>query len=90
MSRLLIEIGEVVLQTEAERVRLDGADAAVAEAFRLLAERLERTPFGRSEEFRAHAVGLLETTPLPLDEVLAPNGAARLAEELYRQLVRSR
>lgn len=90
MNRLLLEIGEVVVETEVERLRVEGAEEAVAEAFRLLADRLERTPVGEIESIKAHAVDLLKTSALPLDEVLSPRGAERLADELYRQLVRRR
>jgi len=88
MSRLTLEIGQVVVETEAERVRLEAATPNIQEAFRLLAERLERSPFGRFGEARQYALERLEISALPLDELLSPRGAERLADELYRQLLR--
>lgn len=88
MSRITLEIDEVTLQAEAEREQLEGAAPAIQEAFRLLAERLDRTPFGGSGEARQFSIDLLEITVLPLDELLSPRGAERLADELYRQFLR--
>jgi hypothetical protein len=89
MSRLRLEINEVIVRTEAEREEVEGATPVVREAFRLLAERLERSPFGRSGEAAQYALDRLEVTVLPLDELLSPRGAERLADELYRQLIRN-
>ncbi len=89
MNRLTLDIGEVVVRTEAERSRLERATPTIQEAFRLLGERLDRTPFGAAGAARAYALERLEITALPLDELLSARGAERLADELYRQLVRA-
>lgn len=88
MRRFTLEVGEVVVQTEAERVKLEAATPTIQEAFRLLGERLDRTPFGQFGDARQYAVGRLEIGTVPLDELLSPRGAERLADELYRQLLR--
>jgi len=87
MSRLTIDINQVVVETEAERAKLALAEPAVQEAFRLLGERLARTPFDRFGGGRQHALDRLRTSALSLDELLSSRGAERLADELYRQLV---
>jgi hypothetical protein len=88
VNRFTIEIGEVVVETEAERVQLKAATLTIQEAFRLLAERLDRTPFRQFGEARRYALDRLEISTLPLDELLSPRGAERLADDLYRQLLR--
>jgi hypothetical protein len=88
VSQFTLEIDEVVVLTEAERVELEAAAPAIREAFRLLGERLDRSPFGQFGEARTYAIARLETTAVPLDELLSPRGAERLADELYRQLLR--
>ena len=55
MSRITIDIGHVIVQTEAERVELEKATQAIREAFRVLGERLDRTPFGQFGEARTYA-----------------------------------
>ena len=88
MNRVTIDIAQVVVQTEAERGRLEGATSTIQEAFRLLAQRLDRTPFGPSGEAKVLALECLELGAISLDELLSNRGAERLADELYRQLLR--
>ena len=56
-------------------------------SFRVLGERLDRTPFGQFGEARTYTIDRLELSALPLDELLSPRGAERLADELYQQLL---
>lgn len=86
MSDVLIAIDEVVLQTEAERSQVERAGQALAEAFRLLGKRLERAPAGAGGG-RGAAIALVTTTALPLDELLSPRGAERIADEIYRRIL---
>lgn len=88
MRELMFDIDQVVLRTGAERGQLERVSAAIRDAFRLLGERLERTPFGQSGAAQVYALELLEVSSLALDDLLAPQGAERLADELYRQLAR--
>lgn len=88
MNSITLEIGQVVVLTEAERVKLEQLEPAIREAFRLLSERLDQTPFRQFGEARNYTLDRLELSSLPLDELLSPRGAERLADELYRQLVR--
>lgn len=88
MTDVLLDIAGVTLETEAERARLESAAPAVEEAFRLLAERFRGTPFERFANVRAYAIDRIEVTALPLDELLSPRGAERLADELYQQILR--
>jgi hypothetical protein len=90
MRRITIDIGQVVVQTEAERMELEQATQAIREAFRILGEHLDRTPFGQFGEARTYTLDRLEVSALPLDELLSPRGAERLANELYQQLLRGK
>lgn len=89
MSRIELEVGEVVVETDAERASLDAIAPALREAFRLLAERLDRTPFRGFGEARRRALARIDVTGIVFDELLSPRGAERLADELYRRLLRS-
>jgi hypothetical protein len=88
--RVTLDIGRVTVRTEAGRHHLERVAPAIEEAFRLLATRLEQVPLGRIDEARDRLVSMLEIDVLPLDELLSARGAERLADELYRQLVRNR
>ncbi|HYP07749.1 MAG TPA: hypothetical protein VER03_16070 [Bryobacteraceae bacterium] len=88
MTKLTLEIGEVVVLAEAERAQLIQAEPAIQEAFRLLGQRLDRTPFGQFGEARTFALERVELSALPLDELLSPRGAERLADELYQRLLK--
>lgn len=88
MTQLTIDIERVVIRTEAERTRLDGAPAMVQEAFRILGTRLEQSPLDFSGQGRAHALARLEVSMVQLDELLSTRGAERLADELYHQILR--
>lgn len=90
MTRITLDIGQVVVLTEAERAELERAEPAIREAFRMLGERLDRTPFRQFGEARNYTLERLEVSSLPLDELLSPRGAERLADELYQQILRSK
>jgi hypothetical protein len=88
--RLRLDIGRVTVRTQAERHQVDQVAPAVREAFRLLAEQLERTPAGRLGDEQERVIETLDTSAVPIDELLSPRGAARLADEWYRQLLEPR
>jgi len=88
MSRFELRIDQAVVETEAQAHELRGAEPRIREAFRLLAERLDRTPFRRFAEARELTIETLQVSTLPFDELLGPRGAERLADELYCELGR--
>lgn len=88
MNRFELRIGAIVIETEAEAIQLRAAEPRIQEAFRLLAERLQRTPFRQFGEARELAIENLQLSTLPFDELFGPRGAERLADELYRELAR--
>jgi hypothetical protein len=88
MSRFELRVGAIVIETEAEAIQLRAAEPRIQEAFRLFAERLERTPFRPFGEARELVIENLRLSTLPLDELLGPRGAERLADALYRELTR--
>lgn len=85
--RVTLEIGDVSVRAGAERHTVERVTPAVKEAFRLLAERLHRAPAGSLGDVQERVLGALDTEVVPLDELLSPRGAERLADEWYRQLV---
>jgi len=87
VSRLRVSIDTVTVETDREEIALRDAGPRVQEAFRLLAQRLAATPFRRFGGSRELVVSLMRTEMLPLDELLGPRGAERLADELYRELI---
>lgn len=88
MSTCDLHVDQCVVETEAEEYELRGAEPQIQEAFRLLARRLERTPFRHFGGARDLTIETLRLSPLPFDELLGPRGAERLADELYRELAR--
>jgi hypothetical protein len=87
--RLRLEVGTVVVRAQGERHKVDRVAPAVEEAFRQLAALLERTPAGRFGDVQERVIASLDTGALPLDELLSPRGAERLANEWYRRLMES-
>jgi hypothetical protein len=87
---ITVDIGDVIVRGDAERHRLERVAPAVEEAFRLLAEQLERTPLARFGDARRLLISRLESQLVSLDDLLAPRGAARLAEDIYQRLTRER
>ena len=85
MLRLRIE--EVTVDTSAERAGAEAVPGAIRAAFSLLAERLRRSPFGR-DAIAPLVIERVEIERLSLDELCAPGGAERLADELYQGLAR--
>ena len=85
--RVSVDVGDVVVRTEAERHRLERVAPAVQEAFRALALLLERTPVARFDDEREPLMLALETETIPLDELLTARGAERLADRWYRRLL---
>lgn len=88
MNTVTLDIDLVTVETEAERVQLEEATREIQEAFHILARLLERTPFHQFGDARRHFLEQLRVSALPLDELVSPRGAERLADEMYRQIVR--
>ena len=86
MSYIRLRIADAVVETDVEKHQLQGAEPTLREAFRLLAERLQRTPFHQFGNARELAIESLRVSNLPVDELLGPRGAERLAEQLYDEL----
>ncbi len=88
MSQFVLRVGTIAIETDAETIQLPGAKSLIQEAFRLLAEQLQRTPFQQFGEAREFTIENLQLSTLPFDELFGPRGAERLANELYRELTR--
>jgi hypothetical protein len=86
MSGLRLSIGELVVETEAERAQAEQLSWVVREAFARLAELLGRAPLTRWSGQGELSIGQLTVGALSMDELLGPRGAARLAEQMYQQI----
>lgn len=86
MSTIRLEVDRLVVETDAERRRVEQLPAKLEEAFQQLADRLAKSPLGREVRLGERVLERLRIDTLAADELLGPRGAERLAEELYRQL----
>ena len=82
-----VEIGDVVLEVDADEQVLASLGKVVREAFDQLAERIAASPVGRFTNASELAIEQLDVSVLSVDELLGARGAERLGEELYRQLL---
>jgi len=87
MSDLVLHIGDVVVETTAERAAAARIPAVLREAFAALAELLAATPAARWERLEERVLAALEVELATPDELLGPRGAARLAERLHARLL---
>lgn len=86
MSELRLSLGELVVETEAERAQADQLSTVVRESFARLAELLGRAPLTKWSGQGEVVIGQLTVGSLTMDELLGPRGAERLAEQLYQQI----
>ena len=86
MSELRLSLGELVVETEAERAQAEQLSTVVREAFARLAELLGRAPLTKWSGQGELVIGQLTVGSLTMDELLGPRGADRLAEQLYQQI----
>jgi hypothetical protein len=64
------------------------AAGTLRDALKLLATRLAQTPHG--DEGTQRALELIEVGPFAPDYLATPGAAARIADDLYRQIARAR
>ncbi len=88
MRRGELEVGRRVVETEAERGRLDGMPARLRQAFEMLARKIQASPAGRWEALPEIVLEQLTLEPRSAQQILAPGGAENLADELYAKLMR--
>lgn len=83
-----IEVGQVTVETAAERQTGQLVPAALREAFLELGKRLQSTPFERWAEHRSMALDMLEIETSNETDVGTPAFVALLTDHLYEQLLR--
>ncbi len=88
MRRVELQVGELLVETEAADTRLEGVPQRLREAFELLARRLQASPAVRRGQLRELALETLAVSPETARALLGPGGAERLADELYARLIR--
>lgn len=82
-----IQLDRLVLESDAERAQLEGAEESITKAFQLLGERLKRSPFERWADIKPQLIEALTLGPLSPDDWLGERGANRLADLLYQRLL---
>lgn len=87
MRRLQLDIGTIVFEAGGSGEPLEPLAPVVRRALELLAVRLARTPGARFGAGLAPVIEHLRLGDLPLDELLGPHGAERLADALYDRLL---
>ena len=88
MTGIDLSIERLVVETAAEKQAAGELPEVVRAALRKLAERLSGVPLAREVRLAATVRARVEIDTLPLDALLGPRGADRLAEELYQRIVR--
>jgi len=87
VSDLVLRIGDVIVETTADRTAAARIPAVLREAFAVLGELLAGTPVARWQRLEQHVLVALEIELATPDELLGPRGAARLAERLHAHLI---
>ena len=73
----------------AEEMRAEEVEQTLRTALALLASRLAAAPLGLGKDAPLRALELVEIGPVATDWLAGPGAAARLADELYRRIVRA-
>jgi hypothetical protein len=81
IDRVALELGEEQRAAEAAET--------LRTALALLASRLAGAPLGGGADAPLRALELIDLGPVSADWVAGPGAAARLADELYRRIVRA-
>lgn len=81
IDRIAVELSEDVRAGEVEET--------LRTALALLASRLAAAPLGSGKEAPRRALELIELGPVTTDWIAGPGAAARIADELYRQIARA-
>lgn len=84
---LVLDIAELVLDTELESADADRLGPVVARAVERLAARLATRPPSDLHALSRLELGTIELSPDELDRALAPGGADHLADVLLRNLL---
>ena len=88
MTPVRLRIDHVAVELT-EELRADEVAGTLRDALQLLASRLATAPLGRGKEAPERALELVEVGPVAADWLGGPGAAARLADELYEQIVRA-
>lgn len=86
MSDARIRIDQVVIEIGQE-ARAEVAEATLRTALAILAGRLAGAPLGAARDAPARALRLIELELVSAEWPAGPAAAARIADDLYRQLV---
>jgi hypothetical protein len=88
VSAVRLRIDRVAVELT-EEMRAGEVEETLRKALALLASRLADAPIGLGKEAPLRALELIELGPVSPDWLAGPGAAARLADELYRRIVRS-
>ena len=88
MRPVRIRIDQIAIELGEEQ-RAGEAEETLRTALALLASRLSAAPFDLGKDAPARALQLLDVEPVGADWLAGPGAAARLADELYRRILRA-
>ncbi len=88
MSAVRLRIDRVAVEMT-EEMRAAEVEETVRKALALLGARLVDAPLGLGKDAPLRALELVELGPVSSDWLAGPSAAARLADELYKRIVRS-
>ena len=87
MRAISLRVDELTVETRDESTSPEGLPPILLDAFNRLAQKLQDMPAARRERLDHRVLSHLTIQTLPVDALLGPRGAERLAEELYKQLL---
>jgi hypothetical protein len=87
MKHAEVRIDHILVEIEQEAQAQD-AQEAIRSALAILAARLAGAPLGTSRDAPARGLDLVELDPIPAQWLSSPQAAARIADELYQQVLR--
>jgi hypothetical protein len=87
MTSVRLRIDHIAVELGAEQ-RAEELTETLRTALALLASRLASAPLGRGRDAPRRALELVELGPVSPDWLAGPGAAARIADEIYREIVR--
>lgn len=87
MTSVHLRIDQIAVELGSEQ-RAEELSETLRTALALLASRLANAPLGGGRDAPRRALELVELGPVAPDWLAGPGAAARIADEIYREIVR--
>lgn len=85
MTSVRLRIDHIAVELTEEQ-RAGDLEETLRTALALLASQLAAAPLGRGRDAPLRALGLVELGPVSPDWLAGPGAAARIADEIYREI----